>query len=145
MTPPDLTDDEKVEPAEAPLPPERSGVRPAAIALGALAVGLATVLVTVGIWLMVRPEPDGEVFTIDIPAGTGDRIDAGEDVELAPRELEVSVNDTIRIVNEDDRVFDVGPFVVTPNSTLEHTFDRPGRFTGACTLHPEDSFTVVVT
>ena len=144
MTRPDVNDD-TVETAEGSPPPERSRVRPTAIALGALAVGLATVLVTVGIWLMVRPESAGEVFTIDIPAGTGDRIDAGEDVQLVPRELEVSVNDTIRIVNEDDRVFDVGPFVVTPNSTLEHTFDRPGRFSGACTLHPDDAFTVVVT
>lgn len=144
MTRPELIDDEAGT-AEGPRPPAGSRVRPTAIALGALAVGLATVLVTVGIWLMVRPEPAGEVFTIDIPAGTGARIDAGEDVQLVPRELEVSVNDTIRIVNDDDRVFDVGPFVVTPNSTLEHTFDRPGRFTGACTLHPEDSFTVVVT
>jgi plastocyanin len=144
MTRPELSD-EQLTSDEPGSPEGPSRVRPAAIAFGALAVGLATVLVTVGIWLMVRPEPGGEVHTISIPAGTGARIDAGEDVQLVPRELEVSVNDTIRIVNDDDRTFDVGPFVVTSNSTLEHTFDRPGRFSGACTLHPEDSFTVVVT
>lgn len=143
MTRPDVTGDDAG--AADGRPPAGTRVRPAAIALGALAVGLATVLVTVGIWLMVRPESEGEVHTISIPAGTGARIDAGEDVQLVPLEMEVSVNDTIRIVNDDDRTFDVGPFVVTPHSTLEHTFDRPGRFSGACTLHPEDSFTVVVT
>ncbi|MCB1014649.1 MAG: hypothetical protein KDB10_05980 [Acidimicrobiales bacterium] len=129
------------DPTDAGGPSSR---RPTAVALGAAAVGLATVLVVLGAWLMLRPEAGGEVHVIEIPAGTGARLDAGEDVTLVPRELEISVNDTVRVVNEDDRTFDVGPFVVLADSTLEHQFERPGRFTGACALHPEDSFTVVV-
>ena len=128
---------------EADTPPRRRR-RPAAIAAGVAVVGLAVVLAVVGVWLMVGPEGGGETHVITIPAGTGERIDAGEDVTLVPRELHIEVNDIVRVENEDDRIFDVGPFVVTPNSTLVHRFDRPGRFSGACTLHPDDSFTIVV-
>lgn len=124
--------------------PSGSRRRPAAIAAGIAVVGLAVVLAVVGVWLMVGPEGGGETHVITIPAGTGDRIDAGEDVSLVPRELHIEVNDIVRVENEDDRTFDVGPLVVTPNSILVHQFDRPGRFSGACTLHPEDSFTIVV-
>lgn len=128
--------------AEAEAPPRR-GRRPLAIA-GFAVVGLAVVLAVVGVWLTVGPEGGGETHVITIPAGTGARIDAGEDVTLVPRELHIEVNDVVRVENEDDRIHDVGPFVVTPRSTLVHRFDRAGRLSGACTLHPEDSFTIVV-
>lgn len=123
-------------------PPRRR--RPRAVVAGVAVVGLAMVLAVVGVWLMVGPEGGGETHVITIPAGTGDRLDAGEEVTLVPRELHIDVNDVVRVENRDDRIFDVGPLVVTPHSTLAHRFDRPGRFSGACTLHPEDSFTIVV-
>lgn len=125
-------------------PPPRRRRRPAALAAGAVVVGVVVVLAVVGVWLMVGPEGGGETHVITIPAGTGARLDAGEDVTIVPRELHIDVNDIVRVENEDDRIFDVGPLVVTPNSTLVHQFDRPGRFSGACSLHPEDSFTIVV-
>lgn len=127
-----------------PVPPDGSRGRSAATVLAAVAVGLVFALVAGGIWLAARPEPEGEVHTIEIPAGTGDRIDAGETVNIVPRELEIAVNDTVMIQNHDDEIHHVGPFVVTANETLVHRFDRPGRFQGACELHPEDTFTIVV-
>lgn len=127
--------------ADHPSPRRR---RPAALAAGVVGVAVAVAIVVAGVWLMVGPEGGGETHVITIPAGTGERIDAGEDVTLVPRELHIEVNDVVRVENEDDRTHDVGPFVVTADSTLVHEFDRPGRFTGACSLHPEDSFTVVV-
>lgn len=146
MTPPELDAPNAGEDAggtEAATPPRRRR-RPVAVAAGVAVVGLAVVLAVVGVWLMVGPEGGGETHVITIPAGTGARIDAGEDVTLVPRELHIDVNDVVRVENEDDRTFDVGPLVVTPHSVLVHEFDRPGRFSGACTLHPEDSFTIVV-
>lgn len=109
-----------------------------------VAVSLVFLVVVVGIVLAARPDGGAEVHTIEIPAGTGDRIDAGEDVTLVPRELELSVNDTIMIENHDDRTYHVGPFVVTGNETLVHRFDHPGRFQGTCEIHPEDTFTIIV-
>lgn len=127
-----------------PVHPDGAGRRSTVTVLAAVAVGLVFLLVAGGIWLMARPEPGGGVHTIEIPAGTGERIDNGDDVTIVPRELELSVNDTIMIRNHDDRIYHVGPLVVTANETLVHRFDRPGRFQGACELHPEDTFTIIV-
>ena len=133
------------EPAECDaVPPDGTHGRSAATVLAVVAVGLVFLLVAGGIWLAARPESAGQVHDIEIPAGTADRIAAGETVNLVPRELHLSVNDTVMIQNHDDEVHHVGPFVVTANETLVHRFDRPGRFQGTCELHPEDTFTIVV-
>ena len=137
MTLPETTEHE-------PDPADGSRGRSTATALAAVAVGLALLLVVGGIWLMARPEPTGRVHNIDIPAGTADRIANGEDVSIVPLELDLNVNDTVMIENHDDEIHHVGPFVLQANETLVHRFDRPGRFQGACELHPEDTFTIVV-
>ena len=38
----------------------------------------------------------------------------------------------------------LGPFTVRPGETLTHTFDDPGRFVGACTVHPSGELAIVV-
>ena len=79
-----------------------------------------------------------------IPAGTGDRIDAGELVEIVPAELVVSVGDVLRIINEDDRGHAVGAFFVARGETLTQTFQSPGELSGDCSIHPSGSFTLTV-
>ncbi len=79
-----------------------------------------------------------------IPAGTGDRLRAGEEVEIVPRELVVAVGDSLRIVNEDDQGHSVGVFYVGAGETLTQRFDSPGVLEGACTVHPSGSFTLRV-
>ena len=63
-----------------------------------------------------RLEEAGEVALVEhdyvIPAGTGDALDAGEDIEILPEVLEAEVGETIRIVNDDDRGHVVGVFFV---------------------------------
>ncbi len=142
MTLPEATDPEASEHDAAP--PGGSLGRSTATVLAAVAVGVVCLLVAGGIWLAARPEPAGRVHDIEIPAGTADRIAAGETVNLVPRELHLAVNDSVMIQNHDDEVHHVGPFVVTANGTVVHRFDRPGRFQGACELHAEDTFTIVV-
>ena len=38
-----------------------------------------------------------------IPVGTGERIDAGERIDILPAELQVTVGESIRITNDDSR------------------------------------------
>lgn len=71
-----------------------------------------------------------------IAEGTGDRIRAGEDVEILPAELEVRVGETIRIVNDDDEGHFVGVFYVASGETVTQRFASPGEYTGQCTIHP---------
>ena len=79
-----------------------------------------------------------------IPAGTAERIDAGERIDILPAELEVSVGETIRIVNDDNRGHVVGVFYVGAGETLTQTFTAPGQLTGECTVHSSGVFTLTV-
>lgn len=71
-----------------------------------------------------------------IPAGTGDRIAAGDPVAILPAELDVRVGERIRIVNEDDRGHFVGIFFVGAGETVTQQFATAGEFIGNCTVHP---------
>lgn len=79
-----------------------------------------------------------------IPAGTGDRIDAGEQIEIVPAELVVEVGDAVRIVNSDDRDHVVGVFFVAAGETLTQRFNSVAVLEGDCSVHPSGSFTLRV-
>jgi plastocyanin len=79
-----------------------------------------------------------------IPLGAAARADAGEHLLIFPARLEVRVGETIRIVNQDERMQIVGPFSIGPGQTLTQRFSTPGEFVGVCTTHPGTSFTLVV-
>lgn len=80
-----------------------------------------------------------------IPAGTGDRIRDGQNVEILPAELTVSVGERIRIVNEDDEGHFVGVFYVGAGETVTQKFVSEGEYTGQCTVHPSGSLTLRIT
>ncbi len=88
--------------------------------------------------------PEQPTFDFVIPAGAGDRIDAGEPLEILPRELVAELNETIQIVNEDDEAHLLGPWFLGPGETLRQRFNVAGVFEGACSVHPSGDFTVIV-
>jgi hypothetical protein len=79
-----------------------------------------------------------------IPAGTGARLDAGEEVEILPASLTVRVGDVIRIDNLDDRTHAVGPFSVGSGQSLTQRFSSPGTLEGVCSVHPDGRLRLVV-
>lgn len=79
-----------------------------------------------------------------IPAGTGERLDAGERIEIIPAELVVNVGEVLRIVNDDDRGHVIGAFYVGPGETLSQQFSTPGVLEGECSVHPSGSFSLTV-
>ncbi len=95
---------------------------------------------------LVVPDESATEFDYDyfIPVGTGERFDAGELIEILPAELEVSVGEVLRIVNEDDRDHLVGPFFVGAGETLTQRFSTAGEFEGICTVHPSGQFVLTV-
>jgi plastocyanin len=80
----------------------------------------------------------------DIPLGTRQRIEAGEDVEIVPAEMHVRTGDSLTITNDDDVEHEVGLFTIRPGETLGYTFPNPGIFRGACTVHPSGGLTIYV-
>ena len=79
-----------------------------------------------------------------IPLGAGEALDAGTPLEVLPGELVVSVGETIRIVNEDERGHNVGPWFVGADETVSQRFSSPGEFEGVCTVHPSGQLVLVV-
>ena len=79
-----------------------------------------------------------------IPAGSGAAFDAGTPLEILPQLFEANVGETIEIVNEDDRLHSVGPWIVGAGETLRQTFVSSGEFFGLCTVHPSGEIRVVI-
>jgi plastocyanin len=85
-----------------------------------------------------------QTIEILVPEGTQAQMDAGEEIVLFPRRLEVGVGDRIVITNDDTSSHQVGPYVVGPGQEIVQTFSSPGVIEGICTLHPSGEVTIVV-
>ncbi|HLT15563.1 MAG TPA: hypothetical protein VK007_02580 [Acidimicrobiales bacterium] len=127
--------------------PDRAGARRVARArsglgwLGALAVLLVVAAACAGGEAPAGPPDDVEVV---VPAGTGARLRAGEDVTVMPERLVLQVGQTLRIRNEDGEAARVGPYEVPARDELSVRFGRPGRFEGYCPLSENDRYEIVI-
>jgi len=106
---------------------------------------LAVVSLGAAVVLHVAPRAAAsQTINISVPAGTQARMDAGEEIVLFPRRLEVGVGDRIVIANDDASSHQVGPYVVGPGQRIVQTFSATGVIEGVCTLHPSGEVTIVV-
>jgi len=109
----------------------------------------ASVLLVVGVALLIvvfagRSDRDPVTYRYVIPAGTGDRIAAGEQVEIVPSRLVVHVGDRLLLRNRDDVQHHMGPLVVDPNGLLSMSFSDEGTIEGVCTLNQAGSARIIV-
>ena len=127
---------------------------PRSARFAAVLVGAVSLLVTAGCGSddggsapEIAPADSVAVATYEftIPAGAGAALDAGTPLEILPAELDARVGESIRIVNNDDRGHNVGPFFVGARETMTQRFSSPGEFVGVCTVHPSGQFVLVVT
>jgi hypothetical protein len=89
--------------------------------------------------------PEASVVELVVPAGTNDRLMAGETVDILPTELTFRVGDTLRIRNEDTVAQEVGPYFVAAGVEFEVTYGMPGRFEGVCPLSGGEPYVIVIT
>jgi len=104
-----------------------------AIVLGALAIAI--------IHHPGNPHPHN-IYEYTVPPGTVEAIEAGEQIYVFPRSLDVRVGDQLIIHNNDTRVVEVGPYTIDRNATLAQTFTQPGTIIGICTIHPSGRVTI---
>lgn len=83
---------------------------------------------------------------IVIPAGTAERLAAGDVTDAPPHRIELvlGVQDVLVIRNEDAMWHEVGPYRVAPGHTLTQRFREPGRVVQACTMVPGKQVEIVV-
>ena len=99
---------------------------------------------TSGPGIVPADESESATYEYVIPLGAGDALDAGTPLEILPAELEVNVGESIRIINNDERGHNVGPFFVGAHETLSQRFSSAGEFAGVCTVHPSGEFVLIV-
>lgn len=89
---------------------------------------------------------DREQQTVEVvvPAGTQDRLDAGETVAVMPARLELRVGDRLLIRNEDDVDQTVGPYAVAAGEELSLSYRTPGTYEGYCPLSEGERYEIVV-
>lgn len=116
---------------------QRSWLRPALVVVAVVAA-----LTMLGVAFLGRVQSDR--IEVDVPPGTAASIEAGEEIELLPRELFVEVGDELVVRNRDDAIHEVGPYVVGPGETIRQEFTEPGQIEGLCTLHPSGRVRIVV-
>lgn len=85
-----------------------------------------------------------QIVEVVVPAGTQDRLDAGEAVVVMPARIELQVGDTLLMRNEDDVDQTVGPYFVTAGGELSLTYSVAGRYEGYCPLSGSDGYEIVV-
>ena len=79
-----------------------------------------------------------------MPFGTGNKLDSGKVISIMPQTLDVTVGESIRIVNDDVRDYMIGPFFVAAGQTLAMRFTHKGTIRGVCQINPEGEFIINV-
>lgn len=87
----------------------------------------------------------GVDYEFVIPAGTAERIAAGEEPHIIPHSLDAKVGEVIRIINQDNVGQQVGPFYVGANEELVQKFKAPGKYEGVCAIAGKDPIILRVT
>ncbi|MBK9941890.1 MAG: hypothetical protein U0Z44_14095 [Kouleothrix sp.] len=73
---------------------------------------------------------------LDIPAGTADRVAAGEAVPSLPPEMVFVVGDVLVVRNDDLVSHQLGPVWVPPGSSASLALERPDKYSYACSFQP---------
>lgn len=111
-------------------------------AFGVLLVLAVLVPLVVGAFHRSAP---GKEFRYTIPAGTVERLQRGEDVDVIPAIIELRTQDTLVIENQDTSSFLFGNFSIRAGETFSHRFAQPGDYTSDCTLHRSGAVQILVT
>lgn len=79
-----------------------------------------------------------------IPAGTAERVAAGEPVPSIPREIVFVVGDVLVVRNEDTTSHQLGPVWVPSGATASLAMDQANDYSYVCTFQPTRSLGLTV-
>jgi len=132
--------------AVAPAPDERPAPTPArrnGRALLLLAV-LGVLLLAGIVVVAVASDDSPPVVTVEVPAGTGSLLDAGEVVEVVPSILRVEAGGSVELVNADERLHVLGSLRADAGETVRLAFPSEGRYILPTSLRSDGQVTVLV-
>ena len=107
-----------------------------------LLIFLASVI---GVWLLSeiafgfqKADTDRAPTTVEItiPAGTADRVAAGESVPSLPEEMVFVIGDVLLVHNQDNVTHELGPVLVPQNSSASIPMEFADSFQYSCSFQP---------
>jgi len=104
-----------------------------------LALGLAIAwLIAEGSFVILRDKSDHAPQRIElvIPAGTADKVAAGQAVPSLPADMVFVVGDTLVVKNEDTTSHQLGPIWAPPGASASLNLDTANRYSYACSFQP---------
>jgi hypothetical protein len=113
-------------------------VRPYLIRLGIVfLISLAFVVAFNEITFLMQKDKDDrapQTFTIVIPAGTAERIEAGEDIPSIPSEMVFVLGDTLEVINEDSVSHQLGPIWVPAGTSSKLVMEVAENLAYSCSF-----------
>ena len=111
------------------------------------AVAICVILFAPLTWAAVAPlqaETREEVF--EIPPGTSERRIAGEEVDILPQNIQLTLglNDVLVLKNSDSAPHIFGPTLIMPGQSFSLPFSRASTYTFVCTAHADGTLNVIV-
>jgi len=89
-------------------------------------------------YLLQREKSDRapKVVQLVIPAGTAEKVTAGERQVSLPENMTFVVGDQLEVINQDSVDHQLGPLWVPPASTARLVLNQPNRFDYSCSFTP---------
>jgi hypothetical protein len=104
-----------------------------------LALGLAIAwIVAEASFVILKDNSDHAPQRVEmvIPAGTADKVAAGQAVPSIPTDMVFVVGDTLVVKNEDTTSHQLGPIWVPPGTSASLNLDTANRYSYACSFQP---------
>jgi hypothetical protein len=111
-----------------------------------LAAALALVVLGGLGWAALAPVAASQDAVYEIPHGTSARRLAGENVEIFPQtiRLTLGLRDVLVLRNADEVPHVFGPTLILPGQSFRLPFSQASSYSFECTAHPNGGLTVIV-
>jgi hypothetical protein len=112
-------------------------------------IGILLAVIVVGglAWAALAPiAPESREQLYQIPRGTSERRLAGEDLEILPHTIRLTLGqkDVLALKNNDKAPHIFGPTLIMPGQTFRLPFTTASTNSFMCTAHADGQLTVVV-
>lgn len=95
-------------------------------------------LINEGTHFFLKEEGDRPPETIElvIPAGTAERIAAGEAPPSIPNDLVFTIGDTLKVVNQDEVAHELGALYIPPGASASLAMEDANKYQLGCSFTP---------
>lgn len=116
------------------------------IVLAAAAGFVLAFLLSEAAFLVVRNNSDRDPQRIElvIPAGTAQRVAAGEPVPSIPKDLDFVVGDVLVVRNQDNVPHQLGPTFVPPGASATLAMNEANDYAYSCSFQPSRNLGITV-